>query len=177
MDPLDVWWAVAGGWAIDLWLGEQSREHHDVEIVIRQQDQRIVGQFLRTEWQLLCLDPPGASWIEWGVEPILPPSFQLKVRAASREFDIFLESTAGDLWVFRRDERLRRPVGEVTLSTGSGIPVVRPEVQLLYMAKSSEPKHQHDFSVARPRLPDEAASWLREALQLTHAGHRWLDQL
>ena len=25
-----VWWAIAGGWAIDLWLGATTREHHDV---------------------------------------------------------------------------------------------------------------------------------------------------
>ena len=54
---------------------------------------------------------------------------------------------------------------------------MRPEVQLLYMAKSSEPKNQHDFEVAAPRLDDAAAAWLTEALCLVSPGHRWLQRL
>jgi hypothetical protein len=39
-------------------------------------------------------------------------------------------------------------------------------VQLLYMAKSNEPKNTHDFAVTRPRLDDQAASWLARSLAL-----------
>ena len=28
-------WAVAGGWALDLWHGMQTREHEDLEIAVR----------------------------------------------------------------------------------------------------------------------------------------------
>jgi len=45
------------------------------------------------------------------------------------------------------------------------------------MAKSSEPKNQHDFEVAAPRLDDAAAAWLTEALCLVSPGHRWLQRL
>lgn len=34
MDGVVDWWAVAGGWAIDLWLGAQSREHHHMRLHI-----------------------------------------------------------------------------------------------------------------------------------------------
>ena len=39
MEPLSVWWAIAGCWAIDLWLGATTREHHDVEVVVRRRGQ------------------------------------------------------------------------------------------------------------------------------------------
>ena len=79
------------------------------------------------------------------------------------EFDLFLESTSDDTWIFRRDGRVQRSINELT-TTRSGIPIVDPAVQLLYMAKSEEPKNQHDFEVARPTLADEAsAEWLRKA--------------
>lgn len=76
------------------------------------------------------------------------------------------------MWHFRRDDRISRPVSEVTTLSGSGLPIVRPEVQLLYMAKSAEAKSQHDFDIARPRLEHDAAFWLAEALATTLPGHR-----
>jgi hypothetical protein len=68
-------------------------------------------------------------------------------------------------------------VGGRRLLSRAGIPVVRPGIQLLYMATSSEPKNQQDFETARPRLDDEAASWLRDALLLLQPEHPWLQRL
>jgi hypothetical protein len=31
-------WCVAGGWALDLWLGKQTRAHHDLEIAVLRPD-------------------------------------------------------------------------------------------------------------------------------------------
>jgi hypothetical protein len=177
MPAVGVWWAVAGGWAIDLWLDDQTREHHDVEVVVKRHDQLALRLGLGNEWELRCLDPPGSGWRPWGGERIEPPAFQVQARSASGEFDIFLETTRDDHWRFRRDERIERPMSEFTTLTAAGIPVVRPEVQLLYMAKSNEPKHAHDFSITRPRLDDQATSWLARSLVLTHPGHPWLNQL
>ncbi len=59
----------------------------------------------------------------------------------------------------------------------AGIPVVRPEIQLLYMAKSNELKNESDFELVRPHLTSDAAIWLTDALQITLPGHRWLQQL
>ena len=177
MQPLGVWWAVAGGWAIDLWVGRQTRDHHDVEVVVRRADQRAVWDALHDDWELLGLDPPGSGWTPWlrGSE-MVPPSFQLKARASGFEFDLFLESTTEDTWCFRRDGRIRRPINRM-FSVRSGIPIVAPEVQLLYMAKSEEPKNQHDFETVRSMLDQDASRWLRDALGLVHPGHRWLDAL
>ena len=177
MRGVGVWWAVAGGWALDLWLGEQTREHHDVEVVVQRQDQLALHAGLSNEWELQCLDPPGSGWRRWSGERIELPAFQLQARSPAGEFDIFLETTRGDSWCFRRDERIERPMSEFTTITDAGIPIVRPEVQLLYMAKSNEPKHAHDFAVTRPTLDDQSASWLVRSLALAHPGHAWLNQL
>ena len=61
----------------------------------------------------------------------------------------------------------------MTVVSGSGIPILRPEIQLLYMASSTEPKNQHDFDITRPRLGPDAASWLVETLAICYPGHRW----
>jgi hypothetical protein len=177
MQPLGVWWAVAGGWAIDLWVGCQTRDHHDVEVVVRRTDQQAVWDSLHNGWELLCLDPPGSAWAEWLCDTeMVQPSFQLKARAPGFEFDLFLESVSEDSWCFRRDDRVQRPIDRI-VSTRAGIPIVVPEVQLLYMAKSEEPKNQHDFETVRSMLDERSSRWLRDALALVHPGHRWLDAL
>jgi hypothetical protein len=177
MGTAGVWWAVAGGWAIDLWLGEQTREHHDVEVAIRRDDQSVVHAALRADWNLYCLDPPGSGWRAWTGDPIEHPAFQLQARSPANEFDLFTETSDESMWRYRRDERIQLPLAKVWASSKSGLPIVRPEVQLLYMAKSIEPKHVHDFNVARPMLDDDARLWLAEALALAHPGHQWVREL
>ena len=70
MSEVGVWRAVAGGWAIDLWLDEQTRDHHDVEVVVRRCDQAVVHEALCPRWDLACLDPPGGGWRQWSGAPI-----------------------------------------------------------------------------------------------------------
>ena len=177
MGEVGVWYAVAGGWAIDLWLGDQTREHHDVEVVIRRSDQSRVHAALRERWDLYCLDPPGSGWRSWSGTPIEPPAFQLQARSPSNEFDLFTETADESQWHFRRDGRIVLPFGKIWTLSSSGLPIVRPEVQLLYMSKSVEPKHRHDFAETTPTLGADARSWLAGALALAYPGHPWLEQL
>ena len=177
MGRVGVWWAVAGGWAIDLWLGKQTREHHDLEVVVKRNDQRAIHAALTADWDLFALDPPGSGWRPWSGAPIHAPAFQLQARSSSGEFDLFTETVDETRWHFRRDSRITTGADEVIVATASGIPIVRPEIQLLYMASSAEPKNQHDFEMARPQLTPDAARWLMNALQLTLPGHRWLQHL
>ncbi len=177
MEPLGVWWAIAGGWAIDLWLGGRTREHHDVEISIRRNDQERVWDALRTEWKLSCIDPPGSGWKTWERRRrITAPAFQVQASSPALEFDLFLESIVDDVWAFRRDDRVRRPF-DVFATSADGVPIVRPEVQLLYMSKSGAPKNEHDFAVTWRTLDDDASAWLRGALALVDPSHPWLDHL
>ncbi len=39
-------WFIAGGWAIDLFLGSVSRKHEDIEIGIWRLDQNVLRKFL-----------------------------------------------------------------------------------------------------------------------------------
>ena len=177
MEQVGVWWGVAGGWALDLWLGEQTRDHHDVEVVVRRSDQHVVHAALATHWDLLALDPPASEWRPWSGVPIEAPAFQLQARSWSGQFDIFTETLDDAQWHFRRDSRITRRSDHVIMPSASCIPIVRPEIQLLYMAKSTEPKNQRDFEMALPHLSSEAAVWFTNALQLTLPGHHWLQLL
>jgi hypothetical protein len=177
MRGVAAWWAVAGGWAIDLWLGTQSREHHDVEVVIRHRDQQLVLAALSERWEMWCLDPPGSGWRTWDGHEVRPPAFQLQARADDMEFDLFTESVVDGAWTYRRDAHIHRPANYVVMIASDGTPVVRPEVQLLYMSTSGTAKNQHDFELTHARLAHADAAWLAQSLATAHPGHPWIDAL
>jgi hypothetical protein len=177
MEPVGLWWAIAGGWAIDLWLGEQTRDHHDVEVAVRRLDQRVMHAALSPVRELFALDPPGQGWRPWNGVPIDAPAFQLQARSSSGAFDLFTETVDDTRWHFRRDKRISAASDGVIVSSASGIPIVRPEIQLLYMAGSDEPKNEHDFEAARPHLAPEAVEWLTDALTIALPHHHWLEHL
>ena len=98
-------------------------------------------------------------------------------RSPAGEFDLFTETVDDTQWHFRRDDRIARAADGVIVASSSGTRIVRPEIQLLYMATSTESKNQRDFEMARPHLRPEEVGWLKDALHLTLPGHRWLTQL
>ena len=109
-------------------------------------------------WELFVLDPPGGGWRPWSGASIDESAFQLQARSSSGGFDVFTESVDDTQWRFRRDSRITTKSDEVIVRSSSGVPIVRPEIQLLYMAKSTEFKNQNDFEMAGPHLGTEAAA-------------------
>lgn len=70
LGDLPGWW-VAGGWAIDLWLGRQTREHVDLDLATLRKDQRIFWRRLEG-WDLHLVTAPGI--VEpWPTPGTVPP--------------------------------------------------------------------------------------------------------
>ncbi len=55
-----------------------------------------------------------------------------------------------------------------------GIPYLRPEIQLPHEAVDLRPKVQADFDAVLPVLGSQDRRRLRNAIKLTHPGHRCL---
>src|SRR5438045_694310 len=53
------WW-VAGGWAVDLWLGDVSREHEDLELGLFHSDQTRLRTYC-VGWQFFT--PVDNQWV------------------------------------------------------------------------------------------------------------------
>ncbi|MDP6778940.1 MAG: hypothetical protein QGI83_19460, partial [Candidatus Latescibacteria bacterium] len=53
MSDIDLPWWIAGGWAIDLFLERQTRDHGDTDILIRREDQLDVQAYLSRKGLLL----------------------------------------------------------------------------------------------------------------------------
>ena len=61
--------------------------------------------------------------------------------------DVFREPHDGDVWICRRDARIRRPYAELIRRTADGVPYLAPEVALLFKAKAARDKDRADFAL------------------------------
>jgi hypothetical protein len=174
---MTVPWYVAGGWAIDLFLGRQTREHGDLEIAIPAPAFAAIRDALAGyEFDVV------GSGLRW---PLDSPAFRVMYQTWVREpgtgvyrADVFREPERGGAWVCRRDESISLPYEDVIRRTGDGIPYLVPEIGLLFKAKwAAEPKNQADFAATAGLLSQDAAGWLRRALQRVHPGHAWIEAL
>jgi hypothetical protein len=172
-------WYVAAGWAIDLFLGEEGREHEDLEIAVPATRFSEVAAALGG-FELFVIEPKRATPLAEATAELLEETHQTWVLdrgAGVWRLDVFREPSDGEIWVSRRDERIRLPYDQVLDRTGAGIPYGRPEIILLFKAKHARPKDDEDFAAVLPRLDPEPRRWLAEALELVHPGHRWLPDL
>jgi hypothetical protein len=80
-------------------------------------------------------------------------------------------------WIYRRDQRVRRALEKTIVRGAAGIPVLAPEIVLLYKSKNPRPQDELDFRVAREMLDDESRGWLIDALRTTAPAHPWLKIL
>jgi len=121
------------------------------------------------------------DWLELPVHQVLfqplGTPFPEPWEPSYQERQFFLNDAEGGIWISRRDPRIRLHVRELALRSHDGVPIVAPEVQLLYKARHAAGKDEHDFEVAVPRLSEGRRRWLREALELVHPGHRWIQAL
>ncbi|GAA3491541.1 nucleotidyltransferase domain-containing protein [Streptomyces cremeus] len=170
-------WYVAAGWALDLFRGERTRAHGDLEIAVPAAGFAEV----RACFPELACDAVGSGrvWEGAGTE-VLAVTHQTWFRdpASGRfRFDVFREPHEGGTWICRRDARLRLPYEAVVERTEDGIPYLVPELVLLFKAKAVRAKDQADFDGVLPLLGRARRQALRGWLELVHPGHPWLVRL
>lgn len=169
-------WYVAGGWALDLNRGEQSREHGDIEIGVP------AGAFGQIRGALAGLDIEviGAG-LRWPIDsPAFTQLHQTWVSdpaTGSYVLDVFREPHDGDIWICRRDDTIRWPFRQIICQSQGGIPYLAPQFVLLFKAKHGQPKDEADFAGTLPLLAPQARDWLRRALRRIHPGHAWIGML
>lgn len=171
-------WCVIGGWALDLWLGRETRRHEDLEIAIPRAhfpdvrralagfDLYVIGD---GETRLLAqgVAPPSDKHQNWVCDPA----------TQAWRMDVMLEPGDDETWVYRRRPGLSAPRSFMTGVTPEGIPYLKPHGVLFYKAANGRAKDEADFTAAAPLLDDEARAWLQDALARFHPDSPWLGRL
>lgn len=178
---VNVPWWVCGGWAIDLFRGERTRDHDDLEFAVSRPDFGEVADALLADGaheQLYVGNGNGYRL----VPGTLPPAeytqvWTREVATGTFRADTFLDPGSRTEWVCKHDERLRVPLDRVIGVSAEGIPYQRPEMVLLMKAKHRRPKDDADLAGTWPLLDAAARRWLLDALRLVHPGHEWLHTL
>ncbi len=173
------WW-IAGGWAIDLFLGRQTREHGDIDVAVLRGDQQRLQEHL-APWDVhVAHDGELTPWAagDW----LVAPRWQFWVRRdadAAWAFEVFLEDSCDGEWLFRRDASIALPLERFGAVSTEGIPIIAPEIALLYKAATRAPEERNaqDFDAAAPALDAGARAWLRGAVGALYPGHAWLPRL
>ncbi|MER5436437.1 hypothetical protein [Streptomyces sp. NPDC002588] len=174
LDGVGVPWCVVAGWALDLFRGEQSRPHGDLEIAVPAAGfPEIRRRFPECRFDAVG---SGRAWPDAGPEALAATrQTWLRDPASGRFlFDVFREPHDGATWIYRRDERLRLPYDAVIDRTADGIPYLVPELVLLFKAKGTRPKDRADFDRVLPLLGRARREALGGRLP---PGHPWLADL
>lgn len=177
LSGVEVPWAFAAGWALDLFRRSITREHEDVEITV---PSAYFGSILDAfpEYEF---DVVGAGR-RWPLSDLRAFDFmhQTWLRDPATgvyHLDVFREPHDGDTWICRRDRSVRRPYSEVLRKTAAGLPYVAPEIVLLFKAHLMRPKDEADLEGTLPLLDPTERSWLKSALERIYPGHAWLARL
>ncbi|HEX4904736.1 MAG TPA: hypothetical protein VFU93_04735 [Acidimicrobiales bacterium] len=177
---MGVRWRVAAGWSIDLFVGERTRDHHDLEIEVPRADHARVRRHLGLqpyaagdgELRRMGVDDPlpEGGFQSWCFDPV----------AERWRIDLMAVPGDDDTWVYRRDESLTAPLAWMVAETDDGIPYLRPHGTLLYKGLSSggiRPKDDADLETCLPRMTADERAWLAESLSRFRPDHPWTRKI
>jgi hypothetical protein len=177
---LPVPWWIAGGLAIDLFVGRMTRQHGDIDVLILRRHQLILQEYLG-DWDLAKTNQPGlkpwpkGEYLLLGVNQV----WCRRTPEAAWSLEIMFMEATEDRWFYRRAPSVGGAITKLGCQTPAGIPYLSPEIQLLYKARSApSATDEADFQLVLPLLHQEQRVWLKAALEVQFPeGHPWIPQL
>jgi hypothetical protein len=178
MDPFPKTWFLIGGWAVDAWLGEQSREHQDVDIGLFRGSETSVFEHLRG-WHMAAHDTPDAAHDdEWDGRRLRFPAHIHARRTGWPELDLNFNERAAGRWILNRDPRLTVVIRDAIRPSAWGVPLLAPELVLWHKGRSDiRPRDANDFVALLPLLDSAQREWLAGSVELLDERHPWLPDL
>lgn len=170
---------LAGGYSLDLFIGKKTRDHEDLDFVIRRQDQ-LVFQKILALWELQAADPPGtATLFPWAnghyYELPVHNIWCRKNQSAPWELELLFSEFEENEWVYRRNSSIRGTMKSFFWQTNEGLPVLAPEIQLLYKSRSKRPKDFQDLENCLDFLNSVQKAKLKEWITIdSGVDHPWV---
>ena len=178
MSPFPAPWCVAGGWAIDLFLRRVTRPHGDLELAIFRPDQLVLRHHLRG-WRFEKVIEGGR--VEWpDGERLELPVHEVHARrtdGSPAALEFLLNERDGDHWVYRRNAAIRLAIERAILRPGAGLPVLAPEIVLLFKSKAPRQKDEADWASTLSALDAQQRQWLLRAIRATETEHPWIGAM
>lgn len=195
LNDADISWAVCGGFALDLFLGRDTRVHGDLDIAVPEENRRTIECFMLAQgWQVYEFRGMGKLRPLDGGSPSEPGRNLMCVREGCELVTFWPCDDPGMvlhewhpvgiktlnymefLFHERQDgacllgDGLSYPADKMYLNRDD-VPYLAPELVLRY--KASQPErdaNRADYEHVFPRLTGEQRAWLLQALP---PGHPW----
>lgn len=179
MKNYDKFWCIAGGWVIDLYLGNETREHLDIEIAVLRSEQGYIKEYF-ANFSIEMID--ANSNFEkrlWSGEYLNLPIHELTVGGViqNEELEILLNENKDEQWCFRRNLNIMMPLRIAKIIADNGIPILNPVICLLFKSKNPREKDEIDFRNVTEKLEDHQRKWLKDAIMLMDKEHKWLSEI
>jgi hypothetical protein len=176
------WW-IAGGWALDLFAGEQSRPHFDTDVAVARRDQTVARRYL-WGWDFRYAVPGSHDPVifePWEAGQTLEfrihGSWARENSESPWRFEFLLHEVEQEIWSFRYGPRVQHPLTHIGASTSDGIPYLQPEIALLYKAARLRDLDEADFRRILPHLASGQRAQLAADIAQCWSEHPWLSLL
>lgn len=181
-DATFQWW-IGGGWAIDLFLGDQTRPHFDTDVAIAR-DSQLATQSELKAWEFYSTrrDENGNIVLrKWNNGDFLgwdyPGVWARKSGEAIWRFEFLFHEISNNTWTFRYDESVKHPLANIGRISSNNIPYLLPEIALLYKAARLRDVDKQDFHRVLPILNQFQRRHLLFDLQRFKPDHPWIAEL
>ncbi|TDM02469.1 nucleotidyltransferase domain-containing protein [Macrococcus carouselicus] len=166
LEHAEFQWAFAGGWAIDLYMGQQTRVHVDMDVVILSIDQNRLFDYLE---DYTIFTAKNGILEKWNGQKI-DDSYSLwvcKDESSPFKFEVMLIETEREKWKYKRDKRIQGDSERLFVRLDNGLSVLSPEIQLLYKldASSIRDKDYTDYGAIAGFLTEAQKDWLFKNLK------------
>ena len=170
-------WAIAGGWAIDLFLDKETRDHQDIEIIIPRNDQLKMQKYLK-DWSFQYLND--GQLVEWNKDEYLELPFH-EIHGGDKngnKLEVLLNEVSNEVWKYRRHFEITCPISKLILNSKNDIPILCPEIVLLYKAKVKMPKDLADLRITLAEMNDDSIAWLKHSIGSSHGENQeWIMEI
>jgi hypothetical protein len=179
MAGTDVMWWLSGGEALDVFVGRSTRAHADIDISLRRSDLAAFRAFISSRLDLkIAHDGQVHEMTDGPLAAEVNGLWARKSADGPWRLQVNLEPVADGEWCYRRNLHVRLPVETVIRRREvDRLPYVAPAVQLLWKAKDTRPKDEHDFETVAPLLTADERRWLSDAIVRSHPESGWPARL
>ncbi len=195
-------YAVCGGFALDLFLGYETRIHGDIDILAFWEDREAIITYMQSKGYIVY-EMLGGGKVHRITDIRVQEKLRKNIFCCTEECELvrlydteepdvywidfqhtglsklnyieflFNEKTEEE-FVYVRDERVRRELKKAILET-DGVPYLAPELCLLFKSTDIEREgYQQDFELTIGKLNTEQRTCFESAMELMYPeGHRW----
>ena len=143
-------WYIAGGWAVDLYLGRETREHDDIDVVILRKDQFELQRYL-TNWAFVkVVDGQRLPWTDR--ERLDLPVHEVHATSRNRaRIEFLLNESSGGTWQFRRNLAVTRQLNHIGAQTSTGVRSSHPRLSCCSRRNPPRPRTR---TISISSIPD-----------------------